>query len=90
MVARKPVSSSTVTQLLMMENQWICTGMRSMSIAPVSACCPKALPHHYAAVHDAESINLCRHVQPEYCSCQCILSEGSLVILPGSMLAVDS
>lgn len=24
MVARKPVSSSTVTQLLMMENQWIC------------------------------------------------------------------
>ena len=24
MVARKPVSSSTVTQLLMIENQWIC------------------------------------------------------------------
>ena len=24
-VARKPVSSSTVTQELMMENQWICT-----------------------------------------------------------------
>ena len=26
MVARKPVSSRTVTQELMIENQWICTG----------------------------------------------------------------
>jgi hypothetical protein len=25
-VARKPVRRSTVTQLLMMENQWICEG----------------------------------------------------------------
>ena len=29
MVARKPVSSSTVTQELMMENQWICARFRS-------------------------------------------------------------
>ena len=37
MVARKPVSSSTVTQLLMMENQWICTTQHSTQSGPAHA-----------------------------------------------------
>ncbi len=34
MVARNPVSSSTVTQLLMMENQWICARARRAAVTP--------------------------------------------------------
>ena len=45
MVARKPVSSSTVTQELMMENQWICAqeGRQWVNICCVVVCAQSKL-----------------------------------------------
>ena len=54
MVARKPVSSSTVTQLLMMLNQWICgETQRQVTTVLARPWMSTGLNRHEGAVDDA-------------------------------------